>query len=421
MLDNSVSDKHKPVLSVKIDLRQGIFRFHTMVKPSGAQCNLNCSYCFYLHKEQLLAQPKQPRMSDEILEEHIRQYIEAQTGDEVIFSWQGGEPTLMGLAFFEKVVFFQKKYKKKYQNIENDLQTNGLLLTRNWCQFIKDNNFLVGLSIDGPQHLHDKHRVSHSGKPTHYKVMETVELLHEYNVPFAALCVVNRDNAKYPLDVYRFLRDDVNPIQIQFIPGIEKKEFYSTAPSFWENEQRPILFSSETKPGVNNSVVTDWSIESEDWGYFLNTIWDEWFEKDFGNVFIDQFENVVSMLLGNGSQKCVTSQICGKALAIEHNGDVFSCDHFVYPEYKLGNIQSSHEGDLAYSVSQQKFAFDKFKMLPDYCNKCTHLNLCWGHCPKDRFLKTPDGDEGLQYLCTGLKVFYDKVVKEKERLILRLS
>lgn len=398
-----------------------MYRYHVMVKPSGAQCNLDCSYCFYLHKQDMLHQPKMPRMAESMLELHIKQYIEAQTANEVVFSWQGGEPTLMGLEFFQRVVELQKKYTKPHQTIENDLQTNGTLLDEDWCTFLKNNNFLVGLSIDGPADLHDIHRYSKGGKPTHGKVMHAVALLHHYQIPFNALCVVNRDNSKRPLEVYRFLRDQVQPRLIQFIPGMESAQFQQTAPGYWNPEGLPVLGSTATQPGTVDSVVTDWSIAADDWGIFLSTVWKEWLQHDFGQVFIDQFENVISLMFGYGAQKCVSGQICGKSLAIEHNGDLFSCDHFVYPEYKLGNIQDIHQGDLVFSERQKKFAYAKSNSLPEYCRKCPYLQLCWGDCPKDRFLKTPEGEVGLHYLCSGLKKFFHTATTSKHEIAKHLQ
>lgn len=410
-----------PELKLKALPKGGTYRFHTMVKPSGAQCNLDCSYCFYLHKEDLLSQPKAPRMDTGLLEEHIRQYIEAQTGNEVVFSWQGGEPTLMGLAFFERVVALEEKYRKPGQRIENDLQTNGTLLDDDWCRFLKQHDFLVGLSIDGPAELHDKHRYSKGSKPTHERVMQAADLLHRYGIPFSAMCVVNRDNARRPIDVYRFLRDRVRPRSIQFSPCVESRDFHAVAPGYWNADSLPVFGSPQAKPGSPDSVVTDWSVEPDDWGYFLNRVWDEWFSKDYGRVFVDQFENVISMMFGAGSQKCVTSQICGKALALEHNGDLFACDHFVYPEYRLGNITETHEGDLAFSDPQKRFAYAKSDALPKYCQSCIYLQLCWGNCPKDRFIKTPDGEPGLHYLCSGLKQFYRKATSARSELARRLG
>ncbi len=387
------------------------YNFHTMLKPSGSQCNLDCTYCFYLHKEELLDQPKRPRMSDYILEQHIKQYIEANTSDSVVFTWQGGEPTLMGLDFYKKVVKLQKKYKKENQEIHNDLQTNGTLLNDDWCKFLHKNNFLVGLSLDGPEHLHDKYRYTKNKNPTFKNVMHAVDLLHKYNIDFNILCVVNNTNVKHPLEVYRFLRDKVRPHMIQFIPGVEPNGFADVAPGYWEAQNLPIIGTERCNPGAPNSVVTDWTVGAKDWGLFLSNIWDEWFKFDFGRVYVDQFENVISMMFNFGSQKCVTSQICGHSVALEHNGDIYSCDHFVYPEYKLGNISDIHQGELAFSDQQKSFGFNKFESLPKYCNECFFLNMCWGECPRNRFVKTPDGEPGLNYLCSGLRVFYAKAIK----------
>ncbi len=397
------------------------YRFHTMIKPGGSQCNLRCDYCFYLHKEDLLQQPQTPRMSEAVLEAHIRQYIEAQTSNVVVFSWQGGEPTLLGLDFFQHVIKLQKRYKKPGQAIENDLQTNGTLIDEEWCFFLKKHNFLVGLSIDGPPELHDLYRCSRGGKPTCERVMQTVKLLHRYGIPFNALCVVNRMNARKPIDVYRFLRDEVRPRVIQFISGVEPVDFRSVAPGRWDGAGMPLIGSPLAKPGFADSVVTDWSVAPDDWGYFLTRIWDRWFQQDYGKVFIDQFENIISMMFGYGPQKCVNGQICGKALALEHNGDLYSCDHFVYPEYRLGNILEEHEGDLTFSDKQKQFAFAKHQTLPPYCLNCDYLHLCWGECPKNRFIKTPDGVPGLNYLCSGLRQFYAKATSAHNELSRRLQ
>ena len=383
------------------------YQFHSMIKPSGSQCNIDCQYCFYLHKEQLLEQPKMPRMSDDVLEQHIRQYIDAQTGSEVVFSWQGGEPMLMGLDFYKRVVTLQNKYKKPDQAIYNDLQTNGLLIDEKWCAFLKKHRFLVGLSIDGSAKFHDQYRRTNNDKPTHYLVMKAVALLRQYHIPFNALCVVNSYNSQFPLEVYRFLRDDVAPKMIQFSACVEPLDFKTSAPN--------------TSTPQTNQQVTHWSVTSQGWGEFLTAIWDEWLMYDYGEVFVDQFENTVSQIFGYGAQKCTTAQICGKALAIEHNGDVYSCDHFVYPEFKLGNINKSHEGDLAFSKAQQQFAFDKYQKLTTYCQQCPYLQLCWGECPKNRFISTPDGEKGLNYLCQGLKTFYQKVVSDYPVLSTRLQ
>ena len=410
-----------PPLQLPVLEHGSAYRFHTMIKPSGAQCNLDCTYCYYLHKEDLLAQPKMTRMSIPMLEMHIRQYIAAQTSEVVVFSWQGGEPTLMGLEFFENVVALQAKYRKPNQRIENSLQTNGLLLDEAWCAFLKKHKFLVGLSIDGPAELHDRYRINKSGGPTFQKVMNAVQLLHHFEVPFNALCVVNRVNARRPNDTYRFLRDKVRPGIIQFIPGLEPVDFHREAPGYWKSEFSPVLNSSAAKPGGSDSVVTPWSLDPDDWGYFLTRIWDEWLRRDYGRVFVDQFENVISQMFGHGPQKCSSAPACGKGLAIEHNGDLYSCDHFVYNEYKLGNIAQVHQGDLAFSKKQQEFGSAKNSKLTAYCKGCQYLHLCWGDCPKNRCIGTPNGEAGLSYLCSGFKQFYAKAVASHHELTKRMG
>lgn len=410
-----------PPLELPPLLKGDSYRYHTMIKPSGAQCNLDCTYCFYLHKEDLLHQPKAPRMSESLLEAHIRQYIASQTGDEVVFTWQGGEPTLMGLDFFRRVVTIQQKYKKEGQRIENDLQTNGILIDDEWCSFLKKHQFLVGLSIDGPRDLHNLYRTNKVGGGTFDRVMSAVALLHQHGITFNALCVVNRINARKPIDVYRFLKNEVRPRIIQFLPAIEPKDFHAVAPGHWDPNALPLLGSPQSRPGGLDSVVTDWSVDPDDWGYFLSRVWTEWLSRDVGRVFVDQFENVISQLIGRGAQKCVNAEFCGKALAIEHNGDVYSCDHFVYPEYRLGNILKTHEGELAFSEQQIQFGYAKRDKLPEYCKQCTYLNLCWGECPKNRFLKTPTGEPGLNYLCSGLKKFYATVYAARAELNQKLQ
>lgn len=396
------------------------YRFHTMLKPSGAMCNIDCDYCFYLHKQDLLQQADHPRMMDTVLSEHIRQYIEVHQGNnEVTFTWQGGEPTIMGLAFFEKVIAIQNAYRPKNMQIYNDIQTNGLLLDDKWCQFLKQHDFMVGISIDGDQDLHDIYRRTKNDKPTFNLVMEAVSLLQEYQIPFNVLCVVNRQNAKYPLEVYRFLRDKIKPRMIQFLAGVEPTNYHTQAPLLWQTDSLPIQQDIVYQPINNNKYsknnileVAEWSVEPTDWGNFLSTIWSEWLANDFGKVFVDCFENTIAQALGHGYQKCTTAPICGKALALEYNGDLYACDHFAYPEYKLGNILENHEGNLAFSKKQQQFGYLKQSTLPNYCKQCQFLPLCYGDCPKDRFVKTPDGELGLNYLCQGFKIYYSKIIRD---------
>lgn len=388
------------------------YRFHTMVKPAGALCNLDCPYCFYLHKTDLLGHGRNARMSGAMLEQHVRQYLEANTGDEVVFSWQGGEPTVMGLPFFERVVELQARYRRPGQRVENDLQTNGLLLDAEWVAFLKQHGFVVGLSIDGPADLHDRYRPSKGGGPTHAKVMQAAARLRRASVPFAALCVVNREVAQRPLEVYRFLADEVGSWRIQFTPCVEPRTFADRAPALLPAAQMPIVGSERTRPGHPLSIVTDWSVDARDWGSFLCTVWDEWLARDFGRIHVNHFETAVAQSLGMPAQMCTSAPICGKALAVEHDGRLYSCDHFVYPEYELGRIDEVHEGELAFSRRQVEFGTAKHDRLPTYCRECPSLKLCWGECPKNRLLQTPDGDGGLNYLCEGLKAFYARVERD---------
>lgn len=397
------------------------YRFHTMVKPAGALCNLDCPYCFYLHKTDLLGHETNARMSDELLEQHIRQYIEANTGDEVVFSWQGGEPTVMGLPFFQKVVQLQALHARPGQRIENDLQTNGTLIDASWVAFLKEHRFMVGLSIDGPRALHDKYRYTKGGGPTFDKVMNAARRLRDADVPFAALCVVNRDVARDPLAVWRFLVDEVGTWRIQFTPCVETRQFKQTPPAMLPTESMPMLGSARAAPGHPLSVVTEWSVDADDYGRFLCQIWAEWLQHDFGRVHVNLFESAVAQSLGMPAQICTASPICGKGLALEQDGSLFSCDHFVYPEYRLGNIHQMHQGDLAFSQAQVKFGLDKRDKLPAYCRSCEVLDLCWGECPKNRLLRTPDGEGGLNHLCTGLKAFYTQVRRDMPEIRRRIG
>lgn len=408
-------DQPRPTLA-KSDLLKGeTYRFHAMVKPSGAECNIDCTYCFYLHKSGLLHHPAHSRMGDDVLENHIRQYIEAQTGDEVIFSWQGGEPTLMGLPFFQKVVVLQAKYAKPGQRIENDLQTNGLLLDDRWIHFLKTHRFHVGLSIDGPRDLHDRFRVTKNGKPTFDLVMAAAKLLRDAEIPFAALCVVNRENALRPREVYRFLADELGTWRIQFTPAVEPRQFETDAPALTHDQPRQS--DPRARPGLPDSIVTDWSVDPVDYGRFLSEVWDEWLATDLGRVHVNLFETAVAQAAGMPAQMCTQSEFCGKALAVEHDGEVYSCDHFVYPEYRIGNIGQTHLGNLAFSATQESFGRAKSATLPQQCRDCAYLRLCWGECPKNRLIRTDEGREGLNYLCSGLYAFYDHIGPDVVRIL----
>lgn len=396
-------------------------RFHAMVKPTGAICNLDCAYCYYLHKEDLLGSDSKFRISDEVQEAHVRQYIESQRGEEVVFSWQGGEPTLLGVGFFEKAVALEKKYQRPNQRIENDLQTNGTLLNDEWCAFLHENNFLVGLSIDGPQELHDRFRVDKGGQPTFNKVFAAGQLLQKYKVPFNTLTVANRVNAKRPLDVYRFLSRELRPRELQFIPCVEPKVFKNTAPQRWDLHTLPVQDSPAAHPGSPDSAVTDWSIDPDDWGYFLCKVWDDWYRRDYGKVHVNLFETAVAQWMGMDSQLCIYNEFCGKGVALEHDGSVYSCDHYVYPEYKLGNISEEHISRMVFSEGQKQFGFAKFDHLPQQCRDCKYLFACNGECPKNRLIRTRHGEPGLNYLCSGLLKFWQHIDRDMKDILHRVE
>jgi uncharacterized protein len=399
---------------------RAVRRFHVMAKPAGSACNLDCSYCFYLSKQKLEGGPGGGHMDDELLERFVRDYIESVTGDQVVFSWQGGEPTLMGLPFFEKVVALQRKYAREGQKIENDLQTNGTLLDDDWGKFLKEHRFLVGLSIDGPKAIHDRYRITKRGEPTFDTVYASAMMLKRHRVPFNTLTCVNRYNATRPLDVYRFLRRELGSTYLQFIPIVEPKVFESTAPQKWEATGLPMVGTPRARPDHPASVVTPWSVDPDEYGYFLSKVWDEWIARDVGKVLVSFCETLVVQHMGMPSQVCIHAETCGKGVAIEHDGSVYACDHYVYPEYRLGNIREKSLGDMVFDPVQVKFAYAKSESLPGYCRRCEFLKDCWGECPKNRFLRTPDGEPGLNYLCRGLKRFFAHATPVAKRMAAEL-
>ena len=399
----------------------GARAYHAMIKPIGAICNLDCTYCYYLHKKELLGSDSKFRISDQILEAHIKQYTEGQDRDEVVFSWQGGEPTLLGLDFFRRVVELEQKYKKPSQRIENDLQTNGTLLNDEWGTFLKQHGFLVGLSIDGPKELHDIYRIANDGNPTFDKIFAAAQMLQRHGVPFNSLTVINRHNARRPLDVYRFLKNEIRPRQMQFIPCVEPKVFRNVAPHKWDRATLPIYDSPGAHPGNPDSVVTDWSVDPDDWGYFLCKVWDDWYRRDIGKAFVNLFETAVAQWVGQESQLCIYHEFCGKGVALEHDGSLYSCDHYVYPEYKLGNILQTSSSRMAFSEEQKAFGFAKFNTLPQRCRECHYLFACNGECPKNRLIRTPDGQAGLNYLCSGLGKFWRHIDRDAQDICRRIA
>ena len=398
-----------------------LYRYHVMVKPAGALCNLDCPYCFYLHKTDLLAHERNARIDDSLLEAHIRQYIEAQTGDEVIFSWQGGEPTVMGLDFFRRVVELQARHRKPDQRIENDLQTNGLLLDDEWVAFLKAHAFVVGLSVDGTRELHDRYRPTKGGEPSFDRALAAAARLAAAEVPFSLLCVVNRDVARAPLEVYRSLRAIPGSFRIQFTPCVETRDFKLRAPGLARSADMPLLGTPRSRPGHPLAIVTEWSVDARDYGEFLCTLWREWLTQDFGRLHINVFETAVAQALDLPAQMCTSAPVCGKAMALEHDGELYSCDHFVYPEFRLGNIRDVHQGDLAFSQQQTRFGLAKHDSLPGCCKRCPQLKLCWGECPKNRLLRSAEGEPGLNYLCEGLKRFYAQVQRDMPDIRQRLG
>lgn len=380
--------------------------FHIMVKPRGAICNLDCKYCYFLSKE-MMYPGSRFRMADELLEIYIEQYIESQQAPEVTFAWQGGEPTLMGLEFFERVLEYQRKYARTGVTIHNALQTNGTLLDEAWCRFFKKHDFLIGISVDGPEELHDAYRVNKGGAGTFDQVMRGWRLLYEHGVEYNILCTVHAANQDHPLEVYRFFRDELKTQFIQFIPIVERTtaQILPLANIGWSERaggERPLYTQS-------GSQVTDRTVNAEKYGEFLVAIFDEWISHDVGKIFVQMFDIALGAWLEQPGGLCIFAPTCGRALALEHNGDLYSCDHFVEPDFLLGNIQSEHMLELVSSEQQRQFGEAKLTTLPRYCRECEVRFACHGGCPKNRFIHTPDGEPGLNYLCAGYKAFFNHV------------
>ena len=343
-------------------------------------------------------------MSDEVLETYIRQYIQQQDAQEINFAWQGGEPTLLGADFFRKAVAIQTKYAEG-RTIHNALQTNATLLDDAWGGFLSENHFLVGVSIDGPTDLHDAYRVDKHGEPTFDRVMQGLEALKRHGVDFNTMTVVSRANSQHPQRVYRFLKE-IGSTFLQFIPLVERA---SPGPLASEHGLIQLSLAPPPRLGETDSAVTDWSVRAEDWGPFLTTIFDEWVRRDVGCIYVQHFDVALGIWLGAGSSLCVFSETCGKAVAIEHNGDLYSCDHFVYPQYRLGNVLEKSLGEMVASEAQTKFGRDKADTLPRYCRECEVRFACQGECPKHRFIRAPDGEWGLNYLCAGYYRFFKHI------------
>lgn len=368
---------------------------YVMLKPAGAHCNLACKYCYYLEKNKLYPTAQRHLMSDEMLEQFTREYIEAQTMNQVLFTWHGGEPLLRSIDFYRKALSLQQKYAGG-RRIDNVIQTNGTLLTDEWCEFFAQNHWLVGISIDGPQPDHDHYRLTAAGKPSWKKVMQGVKLLKKHGVEWNAMAVVNAYNVNHPLEFYRFFKE--NGCQfLQFTPIVER---------LTRHEDGRTLASLADKDEISLSEA---SVAPEQWGYFLCAIFDEWVRKDVGKIFVEIFDCTLANWMGISPGICAYSKECGHAGVMEHNGDVYSCDHFVFPEYKLGNIRDHSLVDMLYGKQQQKFSRLKHSSLPRQCKECDMEFTCHGECPKNRFMKDKYGDSGLNYLCPGYYHYYQHV------------
>ena len=368
---------------------------YVMLKPAGAHCNLACKYCYYLEKNKLYPTAQRHLMSDEMLEQFTREYIEAQTMNQVLFTWHGGEPLLRSIDFYRKALSLQQKYAGG-RCIDNVIQTNGTLLTDEWCEFFAQNHWLVGISIDGPQPDHDHYRLTAAGKPSWKKVMQGIKLLKKHGVEWNAMAVVNAYNANHPLEFYRFFKE--NGCQfLQFTPIVERQT---------RHEDGRTLASLADKDEISLSEA---SVAPEQWGYFLCAIFDEWVRKDVGKIFVEIFDCTLANWMGISPGICAYSKECGHAGVMEHNGDVYSCDHFVFPEYKLGNIRDHSLIDMLYGEQQQEFSRLKHSSLPRQCKECDMEFACHGECPKNRFMKDKYGDSGLNYLCPGYYHYYQHV------------
>jgi len=359
---------------------EALRQFQVFTKPVGSICNLDCDYCYYLKKEHLYPKGESFRMPNDILEEYIVQHIDASPDPVINFSWHGGEPTVLGLDYFRKIVALQRKHKPPNRSITNGMQTNGTLLDEEWCRFLAEEGFVVGLSLDGPREMHDRYRFTKGRKPTHKQAMRGYKLLRRHGVPCDILCVVNDNNVQYPTQVYRFFKQN-GAQYVGFLPLVEPQP--------------------ETEGGVSHHTVS-----AEALGDFLCTIYDEWLSQDIGRVKVQNFEEVARTALGHEPTLCIFQKTCGDVPVIEHNGDFFSCDHFVDAEHRLGNILETPFVELLESPVQRAFGQAKLDSLPHYCQICEVLAMCNGGCPKDRFLQTPDGEAGLNYLCAGYKRFF---------------
>lgn len=377
---------------------------HVLAKPIGAVCDIACDYCFYLEKRELYKRGEHFRMPDEVLARYIEQYVAAQPTPVVEFVWHGGEPTLLGVDFFRRVVELQKPFRIS-RRIRNSLQTNAMRLDDEWCAFFKENDFFVGVSLDGPREIHDRYRKDLHGQGTFDRVMDGVRRLQRHDVEFNVLACVGRETAHQPLEVYRFFKEE-GIRYVQFTPIVEREADADTRViKFWL--ARPSVLDRHEP----NTRVTTWTVEPEAYGDFLIAIYEEWVRKDVGEVFVMNFEWALTAWVGEPSPVCIFSRTCGRAVAIEHDGSVFACDHYVYPEYRLGNVLDGNLGEMVETSVVGGFGPHKETTLPRYCRECEVRDACWGGCPKHRFAVTPDGEHGLHYLCAGYKKFFRHIRK----------
>jgi len=368
---------------------------YVMAKPNGSSCNLNCSYCYYLEKEKLYENRMNLKMLDETLEKYIESYIQAQPVPEVLFTWHGGETLLRDISFYRKAITLQTKCGRG-RKIDNSLQTNGTLLNDDWCKFFKDNNFLIGISIDGPEHCHDHYRKNKAGKDTFKQVMHGIELLQKHQVEFNTLSVINNYNVNFPLEIYNFFKE-IGSTYMQFSPIVEKI-----------SKSRPDRLNLLPPDGIGSedAIIAPWTVSAEKFGQFYITIFDEWVKKDVGKYYVQLFDATLAGTVGQMPGVCIFAETCGHATVMEFNGDMYACDHYVFPEYKIGNIKTHTIYEMVFSPKQLRFGADKRDTLPSQCKQCEFLKLCYGECPKNRIIKTKTGEPGLNYLCEGYYAFW---------------
>ncbi|MCE3270935.1 MAG: Radical domain protein [Ramlibacter sp.] len=380
--------------------------YHLLAKPAGAACNLGCKYCFFLSKENLYAPRESPLMGEEVLETYLRQLMESSPGPQVQVAWQGGEPMLRGLDFYRRSVELAEKHRQPHQRILHTMQTNGTLVDDEWAAFFKENGYLVGISFDGPREMHDAYRIDKQGRGSFDDVLRGWNSLRRHGVDTNVLCTVNAANQDHPLEVYRFFRDELQARYIQLIPIVERatEQTIAFANGGWGGNRgtdRP-LYRQE------GSLVTERTVSAEAFGRFLVAIFDEWIRRDVGEVFVTTFDVALGSWMGQHNS-CVVAPTCGAALTMEHNGDVYSCDHYVEEAHKLGNVKDASLEALVSSEQQRRFGQAKFDTLPAYCKQCPVLFACYGECPRNRFIATPDGEAGLNYLCAGYKAFFQHI------------